>query len=200
MFKFIMKIWKDPVWSKIIAGFIGIGISSIPIVIWWNTIIIFFKKQLIPFVSDHILIITLCFLLIFIIVQNIVIFYKKHKKGLKWIKKCLLEEDSSISPLFWFPLNGVLKTSATRSDYKILKKISDSRLVKKWKDKNAITEQWGYGTIYYSITKEVYDFMDEKIRKILKEGTEDTDKMKAFKETPFELVVLGMIDHSTKII
>ena len=140
----ILKIWKDPVWSKIIAGFIALGLASIPIKVWWTSIISCLQTIIWPFIISHVLIIIIILLASIIVFQNILNFVKNNKKGLTWIKKRFEENDYSISPLFWFPLNGILETPAARSKYEILKKVSDSRIVKKWIDNKVIKERWGY--------------------------------------------------------
>jgi hypothetical protein len=173
------KIWKDPVWSKVISNGIWTIIVSMPLSLGWinrNHILMTIKKINWNFIKYLILNYWYLFIittLILVIAKLLSIINKNNSNGLRWIKsvnhKELIEK---YFMLFWFPLNNTLvaKIDADKSkmqhnisfmDTPIFKDLIDHQIIK-------VKGLGRIGWLSFEIDSQVYRYIEKRANQIPK--------------------------------
>ena len=187
----IKKLWKDPVWSKVIATGIILLIGWLFnwYTIIWNGIVMFFD-----FVISFYQIALIILLIIIIVYQfytnkkNLGVLSRNKKKefGLEWFSKLDEINFQKYFFLLWFPINHRVQTHNMFHN----ESLNHIPEVKELFAKKVLIAQPISGIEYViEINKNVYDYLDEIYLRDFKNVENDMKQIIAnFKSTPFHML------------
>ena len=181
---FILKFWKDPVWSKVIAtGIIGI-LAIFPII---NNILAI-KDFLIKYWKLIVILIEFFVICIFVFKKSIKKVVSGSKKAdIKWLKKMKIEEANQNQFLLWYPLNCTTISPHLTLNTESMLKLGYSKVIQDLCDHNILKLQLNSS---YKITSEAYKFFEDKLKKeIVHLNAEGKKRLKDIKDQDFTSLI-----------
>lgn len=190
------SIWSDPVISKIIAVAIIAIFAAIPIKLFWDKILEFLKDTIKPFIFNYYLVI-----LLIISVSLNLFFLKKirfRKKGIKYIKKHVKDETKQeiFFALFWFPLNGILKTNQVDLRFEIKERVNNSKIFLELESNNILKKDYGsIGDLHYAIDEHCYNYLEMALKKMNTDSDDETKRnIENVKNRKFEMLLINAVN------
>jgi hypothetical protein len=185
----LLKIWKDPVWSKVIAVAIVALAGAFPVSAYWNQIVSVFVDVMIPFILNNwqletIVVLALVVLfLLFAIVKINATKLEDRNSNEEWFSCLDSTESGKCLFLMWFPLNGLLRSPALNLRNDVIVQIKNSKI---------IIDLMSRGIIYFnglssiSISTTFYTFLETQLKETARKATvEERTNMLAIKNGDF---------------
>jgi len=180
----LLKIWTDPVWSKVISAGIIVGST-------------FLLKNIFPkFIEDYFqeLIVSILLFISIIMIINIFLRLNKNRPNIKWLRKMMREYMDDYIFLLWFPIHKkkINPKSYIMSLGDNFSNIFSLIIIQKLRDHN-ILKLNGYGI--FEINTKAYNCLEKLYQGLDK----NNDFIDFVKNSSLEELILGNKYKSTKM-